>query len=692
MIFAVITFLIFVSSAEIDICVPAFPQIQAHFGLTPFTTEMLLGVNLLLHCIGAFFAGNLGDKYGKKIVINYGLLIFLISSYVCFIADSFSLLLIGRAFQGLGVAMPMVLGPIIVLDVYEKEKQQSMRTMMTGFTTVAICIAPSLGSYLTLYFGWQANFLALFIMSIMAVLLFNIFIPSDKKTNNNITFSIKEYAVIFKSPLTLICVLMFCLECGSYYAFVGMAPIIYIESFGVSLKMFGIYQGILTLTFGIFSIFSKPLINYFGKKTTFIGSMIMFVGFLPMCLFALIFNTHNAAYITFVITILSVGVAIPLNFLYVFALNSIPEASSRISAIMTVGKWLLSIIGFQLASYFYSHDFRSTGWIMLVMEGTSIVLTTYLFIKNKNFKKEMIDSPIPKNMTLPMPGPHFAILGTLLIAFLIHIIFVNFTVGGSALSVIYEICGLKNKKYDHFAHVISKTITANKSLAVVMGVGPLLCINVLYTAYFYTANALTGYAWISIIPLVATTFLFIYLHKYTWHALDKGWKKAIHILIGIIPALTLLFIPLIFLTNINLMLFPDKWVAVKGFFSALMLSNALNRYLHFVVASFALTGLFLVWYFKNSTDNYCLENNIDKQFAMRTGYNLFLYFTLSQFIFGFLVWWTLPEQGSNLHTTFIAFGGAIIALFACLVTVIELRQKAITGMLIVKRHYQVIGF
>jgi hypothetical protein len=90
------------------------------------------------------------------------------------------------------------------------------------------------------------------------------------------------------------------------------------------------------------------------------------------------------------ITVLSIGVAIPLNFVYVFALNSIPGASARISAIMSIGKWILSILGFQLASYLYTNDFRSTGWMMLIMEGISIVITFYLLRNNKAFKHEML--------------------------------------------------------------------------------------------------------------------------------------------------------------------------------------------------------------------------------------------------------------------------------------------------------------
>ncbi len=54
-----------------------------------------------------------------------------------------------------------------------------------------------------------------------------------------------------------------------------------------------------------------------------------------------------------------------------------------------------------------------------------------------------------------------------------------------------------------------------------LGVGPLLAINTLYTVYFYTANALTGTFWISIVPLVVVAFLLTYAHKYLWHAMER---------------------------------------------------------------------------------------------------------------------------------------------------------------------------
>ena len=148
--FITILFVIFVSAAEIDICVPSFPQIQNEFGLSPFKTEALLGANLLFHCIAAIFAGTFGDKYGKKRMINTGFVIFISGSLLCFFAPGYNSLISGRILQGIGISASLVLAPIMILDLYEKEKQQKMMSMLNGFVTLAICLAPIIGSYATL--------------------------------------------------------------------------------------------------------------------------------------------------------------------------------------------------------------------------------------------------------------------------------------------------------------------------------------------------------------------------------------------------------------------------------------------------------------------------------------------------------------------------------------------------------------
>lgn len=287
----------------------------------------------------------------------------------------------------------------------------------------------------------------------------------------------------------------------------------------------------------------------------------------------------------------------------------------------------------------------------------------------------MSRAPVPIDIPLPMPAPEPVLVAVLVGFFLMHIAFVNFMVGGVMLTLWYEVRGLKEKRFDHLAHAIASTITANKSIAVVLGVGPLLAINTLYTVYFYTANALTGLAWISVIPLVAIAFLLTYAHKYLWVRLER--YKELHITLIVIVLAIFLFIPLVFLTNINLMLQPSAWTGVKGFWSALILPNVLPRYVHFLLACPAMTGLFLVWLFRRQDQARIDETGFSRSELVRTGYRWAFWPTLAQFLVGPLALITLPPvSGSTDAVTVIFALSLVVAAALALFMLIEMRSEA----------------
>jgi len=271
-------------------------------------------------------------------------------------------------------------------------------------------------------------------------------------------------------------------------------------------------------------------------------------------------------------------------------------------------------------------------------------------------------APVPRDLELMLPLDGGILKIILVGLFLIHILFVNLMAGGSIFTVFFEILGLSRPRYDSLAKKIGQTITVNKSLAVVMGVGPLLCINLVYTTHFYTANALTGYAWWSIVPLVTVAFLLSYLHKYTWDRWRNSAKNW-HLLIGGLAAFMFMAIPFIFLTNINLMLFPDKWAEVGGFFSSLRVGNVFPRYFHFLTASLALTAIFLAGWLGRK--GFPVESELpefDRPELRRLFYRIAFYATIAQFVFGPLLLFTLPFIGIDMILLLVISSGIVVAI------------------------------
>lgn len=137
MLFPTIVIIMILSAMEIDICVPSFPEIQSVYGISSSAVEFLLGINLLAHGIGALVAGNLGDRYGRKPIILSGLALFLFGSLTCALAQSYSMLLAGRLFQGIGIACPTVLAYVIIPDTYDIKTRQKLLGLLHFFTTIA---------------------------------------------------------------------------------------------------------------------------------------------------------------------------------------------------------------------------------------------------------------------------------------------------------------------------------------------------------------------------------------------------------------------------------------------------------------------------------------------------------------------------------------------------------------------------
>ncbi len=367
---------------EFDLFVPSFPELQSHFGLSPFWVEASLSVNFIGYCLGLFFVGGLGDRYGRKPIILIGLVIFIIGSVLCLWAPSYSFLLGGRFLQGIGVSAPAILSFLIIADEYPLKQQQVLMAMMNGVMNASIAGAPVLGSYITLYFQWQGNFRALLLLGMAVFVMTVLFIPTQKRPEHKETLSLRGYIPLFKSqPLTLLLV-HFIFVSVPYWIFVGMSPLLYMEDLRVSLSHFGYYQGALALVFALGSLLFGLIIARFNqKKMLTVSFQITIIGFICIALVAYL-DIPNAFLITLSMIPFIIGQIIPSNLLFPISLNLMPKAKGRVTAVIQVGRLILVSISLQLAGYFYQGSFRNIG-ILIALFILGGIITLFYVIKNR---------------------------------------------------------------------------------------------------------------------------------------------------------------------------------------------------------------------------------------------------------------------------------------------------------------------
>ncbi len=374
------------SGAEVDLFVPSFPDLQDSFNLSTFKVEFLLGINLIAHCVTALIVGNLGDRFGRRVIILIGLVIFVVGSSFCLFAIDYYMLLFGRFLQGVGISGAAVLGYVVLSDVYSVKQQQQMVGALNGTVTLAMACAPVVGSYVNFLLSWQGNFAILLILGVFCLIIGILFIPKGQ-TNDNVKMSLREYSVVFKSKKTVYYLITLIFLFQAYWVFIGIAPILYMQDLGVPIQQFGLYQGALSAVFSAISFSNSYLFNKFGQKKCFFFSIAALVAFIIAAIVLVILEANDPLIITIVVQLVTIGTIFPCNILWILALESMPNAKGRITAILVSGRLIVTAICLQLVSYFYQGTFTSLAIAMCISIVIALMACYKLLQEDKIFNK-----------------------------------------------------------------------------------------------------------------------------------------------------------------------------------------------------------------------------------------------------------------------------------------------------------------
>ena len=162
----------FLASLDISIVNVALPTLQQ--ALATDLGGLQWVVNAYAICLSAFMlsAGPLGDRFGHKRCWLIGVLLFCLGSALCALAQELSLLLAGRAVQGLAGAL-LIPGAMPILSHAFPEPRQRAHVIggWSAFSALALILGPLLGGLLLEHLGWQSIFLINLPIGLLALAL-----------------------------------------------------------------------------------------------------------------------------------------------------------------------------------------------------------------------------------------------------------------------------------------------------------------------------------------------------------------------------------------------------------------------------------------------------------------------------------------------------------------------------------------
>jgi DHA1 family bicyclomycin/chloramphenicol resistance-like MFS transporter len=249
---------------SMNIFLPSLPAMTEHFATDYRLMQLSVALYLAVNAVLQIVVGPVSDRYGRRPVLLWAIAIFLLATLGCILAPTVEVFLAFRMLQAVVVA-GLVLGRAVVRDMYPADQAASQIGYVTMGMAVVPMIGPAIGGVLDETLGWQANFWMLAILgALVLALIWRDLGETAARESASFAEQFGEYPELFRSRRFWGYCSAAAFASGAFFAYLGGAPYVGSEVFGLSAGEVGLY-------------FGAPALGYFfgnwisGRYSTRVG-------------------------------------------------------------------------------------------------------------------------------------------------------------------------------------------------------------------------------------------------------------------------------------------------------------------------------------------------------------------------------------------------------------------------------------
>jgi DHA1 family bicyclomycin/chloramphenicol resistance-like MFS transporter len=267
----VLGLMVAVGPFSIDMYLPAFQVIANEFGTTVPNVALSMASYFVGMAAGQLIYGPLLDRFGRRPPLYAGLLIYVAASVACIFSMDVNQLIWFRLIQAIGGCASSVAAFAIVRDVFPvNENAKIFSSLMLVISTSPI-IAPSLGSFASLAWGWQSVFVILIILTILILVL--VFFAIREVRGPDPAFSLlpryilRNFGEVFREPQFFTYALSGGIAFAGLFVFVSSSPFLFLQIYGLSEKQYGILFAIMVGGLILASQANRFLVRRYTSET-----------------------------------------------------------------------------------------------------------------------------------------------------------------------------------------------------------------------------------------------------------------------------------------------------------------------------------------------------------------------------------------------------------------------------------------
>jgi DHA1 family bicyclomycin/chloramphenicol resistance-like MFS transporter len=227
---------------SIDTYLPSLPSIAQAFNAPAAQVQQTVTAFLLFFAVMSLWHGAISDAYGRRRLTMISLSVFLVASVGCALSSNVHMLMFFRALQGATAGTGMVVGRAVVRDLFEGAAAQRLMSHVATIFTIAPVVAPVLGGWLQVWFGWRSIFF--FMAGLSALILLSCWraLPETLSKENRQPL---EMAYLARSYWKVLTQPAFLMACGSmaftsagFFIYIVGAPVFLMKHLGLDETQF----------------------------------------------------------------------------------------------------------------------------------------------------------------------------------------------------------------------------------------------------------------------------------------------------------------------------------------------------------------------------------------------------------------------------------------------------------------------
>jgi EmrB/QacA subfamily drug resistance transporter len=172
----------FIAALEATIVGTAMPTVIASLGgLNHYS--WVFSAYLVTSTVTVPVWGKLSDLYGRRLLYQIGIAVFLLGTALSGFSTSMTQLIIFRAIQGLGAGALVPLGMTIIGDTFSVEERAKMQAYFSGVWGLSSIIGPVVGGFITDQISWRWVFWVNIPIGVIAALIIGLALQEPKRTS-----------------------------------------------------------------------------------------------------------------------------------------------------------------------------------------------------------------------------------------------------------------------------------------------------------------------------------------------------------------------------------------------------------------------------------------------------------------------------------------------------------------------------